>query len=814
MKHANLAVSIAVVLSTLIVPTPVFAQLNTTPVANNQQPQTLVEYQALRQRWAASFLGDATIPFDAILKQTVIITNNAAAQHWSSMLTDSTRTSLWNDVVLDAQTDAGKEVLGANIRTSYQRLFSMAKAYRLRDGQLQNSAELLTAIIDGMAFLNQHYYKVGAKEWGNWWHWELGTPKDIHNILVLLYDQLPQQLITTHTQATRYFTPETTHLGAGPGADVSSNPHYRLSTGGNRTDNTQVVILRGILDNNSAEIEASIAALSPVLAEVTTSDGFYSDGSFLQHYDIAYNGTYGNVLLNGLGAQLDLVAGSPWQATDPVLKNIYPIIFKSYAPLLERGTMMEFVNGRAISRPTEQGHHVGHLVIASLLHYLDGADPQTKLRLQDLIKTQITQDTSIDFFTSINHVGNYQKAKLLMADTSINGEQQLQGFFNYPAMDRVVYRGDDWTFSLAMHSSRLGNFECMNNENKQGWFTGDGMGYLYNGQLDHYQDYWPAVNRYRLEGTTVDNQLMSDCSGQRNQIRGGRQTQMDWVGSVALKEIGAAGMAFSNWDNTLTANKSWFMFEDEIVMLGSDISSTTQADITTTVMNRKLAEVGNNKLFVNGKRWQPQLSHTMKLRTLTLSNNELDDADISYVFLQPTTVTVEQQLRSGDWSEIGTRSGQVSANFVAATIEQTPQNDHYAYVLLPNADKEDAQEFVEEMPIKVRRNDHLAHIVTHKDEEITAANVWTDQAVVITKQITAVSKMAIMVEKDDRELNIVVSDPLQTQTMLHIKLNKSVKIETDSEQRLQLDGQGNLMINVEGLVGQSYPFTLKKLSAS
>ncbi len=175
---------------------------------------------------------------------------------------------------------------------------------------------------------------MASKNGGNWWHWELGTPKDIHNILVLLYDQLPSDLIAAHTQATRYFTPETTHLGAGAGADVSSNPHYRLSTGGNRTDNTQVVILRGILDNNSAEIEASIAALSPVLAEVTTSDGFYSDGSFLQHYDIAYNGTYGNVLLNGLGAQLDLVAGSPWQATDPVLKNIYPIIFKKLCAII------------------------------------------------------------------------------------------------------------------------------------------------------------------------------------------------------------------------------------------------------------------------------------------------------------------------------------------------------------------------------------------------------------------------------------------------------------------------------------------------
>lgn len=811
MKHAHLAVSIAVALSTLILPTSVFAQSHSTAIVNNQQVHTLAEYQALRQRWAASFLGDANIPFDSVLKQTVITTNNAANQHWSLMQTDLARTSLWNDVVLDAQTDAGKKILGANIRTSYQRLFSMAKAYHLRDGQLQNNTELLAAIIDGMTFLNQHYYKVGAKEWGNWWHWELGTPKDIHNILVLLYDQLPPQLITAHTQATRYFTPETTHLGAGPGADVSSNPHYRLSTGGNRTDNTQVVILRGIIDNNSVEIEASIAALSPVLTEVTTSDGFYSDGSFLQHYDIAYNGTYGNVLLNGLGAQLDLVAGSPWQATDPVLNNIYPIIFKSYAPLLERGTMMEFVNGRAISRPKEQGHNVGHSVIASLLHYIDGAEPQTKLQLQDLIKTQITTDTYLDFFTSINHVGNYQKAKALITDINVNGEQQLQGFFNYPAMDRVIYRSDDWTFSLAMHSSRVGNFECMNNENKQGWFTGDGMSYLYNGQLDHYQNYWPAVNRYRLEGTTVDNQVMTDCDGQRNQIRGGRQLQMDWVGSVIFDDIGAAGMAFNNWDNTLTAKKSWFMFGDEIVMLGSNIRSTIQADITTTVMNRKLAGNGNNTLFVNGKRWQSQPNNTMKLRTLTLTNDELDDADISYIFLKPTTITVEQQQRTGDWNEIGTHSGQVSANFVLATIAQTPQNDHYAYVMIPSADKDDAKEFAEEMPIKVRRNDALAHIVMHKDEAVTAANVWTDQAVVITKQITALSKMALMVEKDGRELEIAVSDPLQTQTVLHLKLKSPIEITVDPQQRLQLDGQGNLFVNVENLVGQSYPFTVKIL---
>ncbi|MDA1380689.1 hypothetical protein PCI56_14345 [Plesiomonas shigelloides subsp. oncorhynchi] len=132
---------------------------------------------------------------------------------------------------------------------------------------------------------------------GNWWHWELGIPKDIHNILIVLYEQLPSELIQANTAATRYFTPLPTHLGAGPGADTSSNPKYRESTGGNRTDNSQVVLLRGVLDNNAAEINAAVTALSPVVEYVSTSDGFYTDGSFIQHYDIAYNGTYGNVLL-------------------------------------------------------------------------------------------------------------------------------------------------------------------------------------------------------------------------------------------------------------------------------------------------------------------------------------------------------------------------------------------------------------------------------------------------------------------------------------------------------------------------------------
>ncbi|WP_044362779.1 polysaccharide lyase 8 family protein [Vibrio fluvialis] len=805
MKHLSLiTLSISMALSGISL--PVISSVNLDTASAESTNITNKEFQALRLKWAESFLGDPDIPFDDTLSKMVITNYNAAKKQWASMNKESSRLALWNDLTLDDQTQEGKKNLGANLRSSYQRLFIMAKAYKLRGSQLQNDTELLNSVIDGLRFLN-NYYKVGAKEWGNWWHWELGTPKDINNILIVLYDVLPADLMASYIDATRYFTPLPTHLGAGAGADVSSNPRYRESTGGNRTDNTLVVLLRGVLDNNSQEITDAIKALSPVVETVENSDGFYKDGSFLQHYDIAYNGTYGNVLLGGLGAQINLVANTRWKITDPKIQQIYPLIFKSYAPLLYRGTMMEFVNGRAISRPQEQGHQVGHSVIASLIHYIDGASNDDKYRLQQLIKTQISQDTYLDFFKSINHVGNYQKARKLMSDGSVKPQDAFTGFFAFPAMDRVVYRHGDWAFSLAMHSSRTGNYECMNNENRKGWFTGDGMGYLYTRQLSHYQDYWPAVDNYRLEGTTVDDRVMNECQGQRNQIKGGRNTAMNWVGSVKLGDEGAAAMEFSNWDDTLSAKKSWFMFNHEVVLLGSDIQSQFGAEVTTTVANRKLPDSQAGKIQVNGQLWQgePEVMAT----SLVIESADTDIPGLHYVFLEPTRLELQQETRSGNWSEIGTKAGEVTASFVTATIEQTPELDHYAYIIRPESAGQAVQNTPAEQPIKVIRMDASAHIIHNRDEKIFAANVWQDDPVEVTEQVSAMGKMALMIKNEDKAMAIAISDPLQNQTTLQLKFNKNIRIISDTDGRLQLGDNHILAIDVQGLKGQSYTFKVE-----
>ena len=73
-------------------------------------------------------------------------------------------------------------------------------------------------------------------------------------------------------------------------------------------------------------------------------------------------------------------------------------------------------------------------------------------------------------------------------------------------MDRMTYFNKDFDFSfgLSMSSSRIKRYETMNNENLQGWHTGDGMLYLYNDDLNQFnQDFWATVDPYRLPGITM-----------------------------------------------------------------------------------------------------------------------------------------------------------------------------------------------------------------------------------------------------------------------------------------------------------------------
>ena len=150
-----------------------------------------------------------------------------------------------------------------------------------------------------------------------------------------------------------------------------------------------------------------------------------------------------------------------------------------------------------------------------------------------------------------------------------------------------------------MHSDRIRNYEWLNGENPRGWYTADGMTYLYLHPEDYNFIFWSTVDAHRLPGITVDRDPsrpdgVGCCALMPN----------SWVGGAALAgAYGVAGMDFQQHDYSnmdLRARKSWFMFDDEIVALGAGINSTSGRTIETVVENRSLNSQGDNDLIVDG----------------------------------------------------------------------------------------------------------------------------------------------------------------------------------------------------------------------
>src|SRR5690606_37571392 len=116
-----------------------------------------------------------------------------------------------------------------------------------------------------------------------------------------------------------------------------------LSTGANRVDLCRAIAVRGILGTNDAKIARARDGLSDVFPYVTTGDGFYRDGSFVQHGSVPYTGTYGLVLLDGMSKLIALLADSPWVVDDPRREVLFRAVEITFAPVIFDNQMLDFV---------------------------------------------------------------------------------------------------------------------------------------------------------------------------------------------------------------------------------------------------------------------------------------------------------------------------------------------------------------------------------------------------------------------------------------------------------------------------------------
>lgn len=68
----------------------------------------------------------------------------------------------------------------------------------------------------------------------------------------------------------------------------------------------------------------------------------------------------------------------------------------------------------------------------------------------------------------------------------------------YPSIARSTHSYNNVVFAVAYHSYKVGDYEAINSENRHGWYTGDGMEYMYLNDNSHYLGMWPTVDPYAM----------------------------------------------------------------------------------------------------------------------------------------------------------------------------------------------------------------------------------------------------------------------------------------------------------------------------
>lgn len=319
------------------------------------------------------------------------------------------------------------------VRTAVQKLLILAQSYLLernssgKENSWYHSEELkniITAIMDDLA---KNYFFEGQQQFVNWWFYEIGIPRDLTKLMVVLFKVYNDELTSTDkalasryeaklkswTGGINYFLPNARYGGAAKTAILNFVPvtKKRLQTGANVIDNAKPILLANILGQNQDKINDAIEALYDNLFRefVNHLDGFYYDGSFIQHDNLPYTGSYGEVLFTGMADIVSYFKGTVLDLSeDRRFQKLYQFIELSLMPYMYKASISDGLNGRSIARDNYSDKQKGLNILGALTFFDDEYAPIAyRGKLRKFIKEQVGHFSAED----IDKIGGKYKVR-------------------------------------------------------------------------------------------------------------------------------------------------------------------------------------------------------------------------------------------------------------------------------------------------------------------------------------------------------------------------------------------------------------------
>ncbi|MZD08823.1 silent information regulator protein Sir2 [Streptomyces sp. SID5785] len=765
------------------------------------------------------------------------------------------RTARTNLAALDAASGDGELFAGLplgtsdpNLNTTFQRLYEIALATRAPGlpADLYGSTAVQDRVLDGLQWLHTHYYgDQAAGYYGNWFTWEIGISQHVTRTLVLLSDRAPAALVTA------YLASMDAYLRNGKDGDVDLDS--RFHTGANLADITTNRILQGALTADEARIRKALTDQLTVFATVDpyhlrhgVTDGYYADGSFLQHASVAYTGSYGKGLLSRVVQTLKILDGSGFAHGDELVPVVHGWVRDGFAPLIFEGWMMEAVKGRAVSR-TGTGYDDVAVIVEAVVDLASLSDGDPARALKSYVKhVREASRTPLDPTAFVSPLSIVRYADLLADATvpaaDLNPPARSVAF---NAMDRTVHRRPGYAFTLSRSSARISKYEYMSGENLMPWFQGDGAHHLYLSGQDQRQaygvDHLTTVSPYGLAGVTAPvehrdtvpqaygGELFYDNPDHPLNFTASSESQNTYVyfptatgtysGGAVLGAYGAAGWVLTDdvpWRDrragilpddfaayrSARATRSWFLLDDEIVLLAAGVGDAPGGHrAVTTTLDARIAADGD----------AVSVTHAAGGDRIRYADATQGTA-VGYVRLAGPVATprLETVTRSRRTVRTSNPDTAVTKQVFSLTVAQRAgaRPAAFAYALLPNATAAAVRAYD---AVRVLANTPRIQAVRHDGLGLTAANTFTD-GTHHTSGLAVAGPASVLVRREGAATSVAVSDPTTGRDTVTVTLRGRAlrKVSGDDAVRVsRVPGGTRLDVDTHQAYGRSFTVTLR-----
>lgn len=699
----------------------------------------------------------------------------------------------------------GSEELMRSVTSVYNNLRELARVYQTPGSQFYHLPGMAEKIRSIMEYLYQAGYDENYNHTTDWWRVKVGVPTPLVETAFLMHNEMTETEMAHQMAVVNAVVPVVNDTNATWSGE---------NEGTNLVWKAYVVMLSAILTKNADKMIMVRDSISEVLPykSAASGDGMSENGAFLFHSWIPYNLGYGLSMAADICKIIQVLSDTSWEVTDPQVSYLYEWVENSFEPFIYNGYAMQLVMGREASRESAV-EMKSDTFVQILLLMIKFAPSDIKSDYYKMVKTYINQyleDDTFEYFVSQTPLTLVNDVLMILDSENIDDWLIRTEARNYYQMDRILQRSPDYAVGLAMHSSRTKNFES-NEEWVNGYHTANGMMYLIvpNDPLQYTGDYFFTVDQNRLPGTTVSTRTrnLTNLSNDNPNIPKPWMPifKGNFTGGTTLGQYAAAGMhlldllpansSFTDATLNMEAQKSWFLLDEEIVALGTNINSNGDSMIQTTADTRMLSAAGTEHVVINGT----DLSASAFQNTISALSWVYIEGTGGYYFPDNDQWNVEKYVQSAPTSNTNAVYGKVSdirdSTYVSITKEHgvTPSADSYAYVVLPGNSAVQTQAYSEAPAVEIIANEPAVQMIRKESSGIIAANFWTDN-VVSTNELRSNTAVSVFIKEENNVLNLSFSDPTQENNgMIYLEINRSA------------DGYDDLLTDDRVMVVQTTP---------